>query len=163
MEEHISDDKSYEVRRLNELIKKCNPGDFIYAASTDRIGRNFMDIMKLMDEAKKRSVTFVGLLVVLRCSFYSFRAKQYRTKYQTLQYIALDTALLLALVVALDTALATHRNYLHHISLRALDAALSVALMTTLYLELALYNSSRRLLSRHHQHNLHASKPRRSV
>lgn len=60
VEEHISGGKAYEDRKFKELFNKCNPGDFIYAASTDRIGRNFMDMMKLMDEAKKRGVTIVA-------------------------------------------------------------------------------------------------------
>lgn len=60
VEEHVSGGKSYEDRKFKQLLNKCKPGDYIYAASTDRIGRNFIDMMRLMDDAKKRGVIIVA-------------------------------------------------------------------------------------------------------
>lgn len=60
VEEHVSGGKSYEDRKFRQLLNKCNPGDYIYAASTDRLGRNFIDMMRLMEDAKKRGVIIVA-------------------------------------------------------------------------------------------------------
>lgn len=60
VEEHVSGGKSYEDRKFQQLLHKCKPGDYIYAASTDRLGRNFIDMMKLMEDAKKRGVIIVA-------------------------------------------------------------------------------------------------------
>lgn len=46
-EEKMTSNKGYEDRAFNSLLKKCKSGDIIYAASTDRIGRDFFDMMKL--------------------------------------------------------------------------------------------------------------------
>lgn len=59
VEEHVSGGKSYEDRKFQQLLNKCKPGDYIYAASTDRIGRSFFDMMQLMKDAKKRGVIIV--------------------------------------------------------------------------------------------------------
>lgn len=58
--EHESGGKSYTDRKFQQLLNKCKPGDFIYAASTDRLGRNFIDMMRLMEDAKKRGVIIVA-------------------------------------------------------------------------------------------------------
>ena len=50
-EEKMTSNKGYEDRAFNSLLKKCKSGDIIYAASTDRIGCDFFDMMKLMKEA----------------------------------------------------------------------------------------------------------------
>lgn len=60
VEEHVSGGKSYEDRKFQQLLNKCKPGDYIYAASTDRLGRNFIDMMRLMEDAKKRDVIIVA-------------------------------------------------------------------------------------------------------
>ncbi|OKY84284.1 MAG: hypothetical protein BHV69_09670 [Bacteroidales bacterium 52_46] len=60
VEEHVSGGKSYEDRKFKQLLNKCKPGDYIYAASTDRLGRNFIDMMRLMEDAKKRGVIIVA-------------------------------------------------------------------------------------------------------
>lgn len=60
VEEHVSGGKSYEDRKFKQLLNKCKPGDHIYAASTDRLGRNFIDMMRLMEDAKKRGVIIVA-------------------------------------------------------------------------------------------------------
>ncbi len=60
VEEHVSGGKSYEDRKFQQLLNKCKPGDYIYAASTDRLGRNFIDMMRLMEDAKKRGVIIVA-------------------------------------------------------------------------------------------------------
>lgn len=60
VEEHVSGGKSYEDRKFQQLLNKCKPGDFIYAASTDRLGRSFIDMMRLMEDAKKRGVIIVA-------------------------------------------------------------------------------------------------------
>lgn len=57
--EHESGGKSYTDRKFQQLLNKCKPGDYIYAASTDRIGRSFFDMMQLMKDAKKRGVIIV--------------------------------------------------------------------------------------------------------
>ena len=58
--EHESGGKSYTDRKFQQLLNKCKPGDYIYAASTDRLGRNFIDMMRLMEDAKKRGVIIVA-------------------------------------------------------------------------------------------------------
>lgn len=58
--EHESGGKSYTDRKFQQLLNKCKPGDFIYAASTDRLGRSFIDMMRLMEDAKKRGVIIVA-------------------------------------------------------------------------------------------------------
>lgn len=60
VEEHVSGGKSYEDRKFRQLLNKCKPGDYIYAASTDRLGRNFIDMMHLMEDAKNRGVIIVA-------------------------------------------------------------------------------------------------------
>ena len=60
VDEHVSGGKSYEDRKFQQLLNKCKPGDYIYAASTDRLGRNFIDMMRLMEDAKKRGVIIVA-------------------------------------------------------------------------------------------------------
>lgn len=60
VEEHVSGGKSYEDRKFQQLLTRCKPGDYIYAASTDRLGRNFIDMMRLMEDAKKRGVIIVA-------------------------------------------------------------------------------------------------------
>lgn len=54
--EKVSGGKSYEDRELKSLLKRCKAGDNIFVASTDRLGRNFSDMVKLMEEAKKRGI-----------------------------------------------------------------------------------------------------------
>jgi DNA invertase Pin-like site-specific DNA recombinase len=58
--EHISGGKSYNDRQLRMLLDKCENGDTIYAASTDRIGRSFSDMIRFMDEAKQRGVNVIA-------------------------------------------------------------------------------------------------------
>lgn len=58
--EHESGGKSYADRKFQQLLNKCSEGDYIYAASTDRLGRNFIDMMRLMEDAKKRGVIIVA-------------------------------------------------------------------------------------------------------
>lgn len=58
--EHISGGKSYEDRKLKDLLNRCESGDIIYAASTDRLGRSFSDMIKLMAEAKERGIKIVA-------------------------------------------------------------------------------------------------------
>lgn len=58
--EHESGGKSYTDRKFQQLLNKCKTGDYIYAASTDRLGRNFIDMMRLMEDAKKRGVIIVA-------------------------------------------------------------------------------------------------------
>lgn len=58
--EHESGGKSYTDRKFQQLLTMCKPGDYIYAASTDRLGRNFIDMMRLMEDAKKRGVIIVA-------------------------------------------------------------------------------------------------------
>lgn len=58
--EHESGGKSYIDRKFQQLLNKCKPGDYIYAASTDRLGRSFIDMMRLMEDAKKRGVIIVA-------------------------------------------------------------------------------------------------------
>ena len=60
VEEKESGGKSYEDRKLQQLINKCKPGDYIYAASTDRLGRNFVDMIRMMEAAKKRGIIIVA-------------------------------------------------------------------------------------------------------
>lgn len=60
VEEKESGGKSYTDRKFQQLLNSCKPGDIIYAASTDRLGRNFSDMIRLMDDAKKRGVTIVA-------------------------------------------------------------------------------------------------------
>lgn len=58
--EHESGGKSYTDRKFQQLLNKCKPGDYIYAASTDRLGRDFFDMMRLMKDAKSRGVIIVA-------------------------------------------------------------------------------------------------------
>lgn len=58
--EHVSGGKSYEDRKFKSLLLSCKPGDIIYASSTDRLGRNFFDMIKLMSEAKERGIKIVA-------------------------------------------------------------------------------------------------------
>lgn len=59
-EEKMTSNKGYEDRAFNSLLRKCKSGDIIYAASTDRIGRDFFDMMKLMQEAAKDGIDIVA-------------------------------------------------------------------------------------------------------
>lgn len=59
-EEKMTSNKGYEDRAFNSLLKKCKAGDIIYAASTDRIGRDFFDMMKLMKEAAKDGIEIIA-------------------------------------------------------------------------------------------------------
>ena len=59
-EEKMTSNKGYEDRALNDLLKKCKAGDVIYAASTDRIGRDFFDMMKLMKKAAKDGIEIIA-------------------------------------------------------------------------------------------------------
>lgn len=59
-EEKMTTNKGYEDRAFNNLLKKCKAGDIIYAASTDRIGRDFFDMMKLMKEAAKDGIEIIA-------------------------------------------------------------------------------------------------------
>lgn len=59
-EEKMTSNKGYEDRAFNSLLKKCKSGDVIYAASTDRIGRDFFDMMKLMKEAAKDGIEIIA-------------------------------------------------------------------------------------------------------
>lgn len=59
-EEKMTSNKGYEDRAFNGLLKKCKAGDIIYAASTDRIGRDFMDMMKLMKEAASDGIEIIA-------------------------------------------------------------------------------------------------------
>lgn len=59
-EEKMTSNKGYEDRAFNSLLKKCKSGDIIYAASTDRIGRDFFDMMKLMKEAAKDGIEIIA-------------------------------------------------------------------------------------------------------
>lgn len=52
--------KFKKIVHFNSLLKKCKSGDIIYAASTDRIGRDFFDMMKLMKEAAKDGIEFIA-------------------------------------------------------------------------------------------------------
>lgn len=59
-EEKMTSNKGYEDRAFNGLLRKCKSGDVIYAASTDRIGRDFFDMMKLMKEAAKDGIEIIA-------------------------------------------------------------------------------------------------------
>lgn len=59
-EEKMTSNKGYEDRAFNGLLRKCKSGDIIYAASTDRIGRDFFDMMKLMKEAAKDGIEIIA-------------------------------------------------------------------------------------------------------
>ena len=59
-EEKMTSNKGYEDRAFNSLLKKCKSGDIIYAASTDRIGCDFFDMMKLMKEAAKDGIEIIA-------------------------------------------------------------------------------------------------------
>lgn len=56
VEEHESGGTSYVDRKLQQLLNRCKPGDTIYAASTDRLGRSFVDMVRLMEDAKRRGI-----------------------------------------------------------------------------------------------------------
>lgn len=59
-EEKMTTNRGYEDRAFNSMLKKCKAGDIIYAASTDRIGRDFFDMMKLMKEAAKDGIEIIA-------------------------------------------------------------------------------------------------------
>ena len=59
-EEKETTNKGYQDREFNALLKKCKHGDVIYAASTDRIGRDFLDMMKLMKEAAADGIEIIA-------------------------------------------------------------------------------------------------------
>lgn len=58
--EHESGGKSYCDREFQKLLNSCESGDIIYAASTDRLGRSFVDMIRLMEDAKKRGIIIVA-------------------------------------------------------------------------------------------------------
>lgn len=60
VEEKESGGKSYEDRKLQQLLNRCKPGDTIYVASTDRLGRNFVDMIRMMEAARKRGIVIVA-------------------------------------------------------------------------------------------------------
>lgn len=60
VEEHESGGKSYADRKLQQLLNRCKPGDMIFAASTDRLGRSFVDMVRLMDAAKQKGIIIVA-------------------------------------------------------------------------------------------------------
>lgn len=60
VEEKESGGKSYTDRKFQQLLMRCKAGDYIYAASTDRIGRNFVDMIRLMEDAKKRGIIIIA-------------------------------------------------------------------------------------------------------
>ncbi len=60
IEEHESGGKSYTDRKFQQLLNRCKPGDTIYAASTDRLGRSFTDMIRLMNDAKERGIIIVA-------------------------------------------------------------------------------------------------------
>lgn len=60
VEEKESGGTSYTDRKLQQLINRCESGDTIYAASTDRLGRNFVDMIRMMEMAKKRGIIIVA-------------------------------------------------------------------------------------------------------
>lgn len=60
VEEHESGGKSYADRKLQQLLNRCKAGDTIYVASTDRLGRSFVDMVRLMEDAKHRGVIIVA-------------------------------------------------------------------------------------------------------
>lgn len=60
IEEHESGGKSYTDRKFQQLLNKCQAGDVIFAASTDRLGRSFVDMIRLMEDAKQRGVKVVA-------------------------------------------------------------------------------------------------------
>ncbi len=60
VEEHESGGKSYTDRKFQQLLNRCKSGDTIFAASTDRLGRNFVDMIRMMNEAKERGITIVA-------------------------------------------------------------------------------------------------------
>lgn len=59
-EEKMTTNVGYVDREFNSLLKKCKAGDTIYAASTDRIGRDFLDMIKLMKDAKERGIEIIA-------------------------------------------------------------------------------------------------------
>lgn len=60
VEEKETTNKGYEDREFNTLLNKCKSGDIIYAASTDRIGRDFLDMMKLMKAAADDGIEIIA-------------------------------------------------------------------------------------------------------
>ena len=60
IEEHESGGKSYTDRKFQQLLNKCQAGDVIFAASTDRLGRSFVDMIRLMEDAQRRGVKVVA-------------------------------------------------------------------------------------------------------
>lgn len=60
VEEKESGGKSYTDRKLQGLLKRCKQGDTIYVASTDRLGRNFSDMVRLMEDAMNRGITIIA-------------------------------------------------------------------------------------------------------
>lgn len=60
VEEKESGGKSYVDRKLQKLLQKCESGDVIYVASTDRLGRNFSDMVRLMEDAMNRGITIIA-------------------------------------------------------------------------------------------------------
>lgn len=58
--EHESGGTSYQDRKFMQLFKRCQAGDIIYVASTDRLGRDFYDMLDLMKKAKERGVEIIA-------------------------------------------------------------------------------------------------------
>lgn len=59
-EEKMTTNRGYEDRAFNALLGKCRAGDTIYAASTDRLGRDFLDMMKLMQKAAADGIEIIA-------------------------------------------------------------------------------------------------------
>ena len=75
VEEKESGGKSYTERKLNDLIAKCQKGDVIYVASTDRVGRCFFDMVKLMMYCSERGITMIACKQRLSLSADDFASK----------------------------------------------------------------------------------------
>lgn len=60
VEEHESGGTSFVDRKFQTLLSRCIAGDIIYAASTDRLGRSFVDMVRMMDAARARGITIVA-------------------------------------------------------------------------------------------------------
>lgn len=60
IEEKESGGTSYTDRELSSLLDRCVSGDTIYAASTDRLGRNFVDMIRMMESARQRGINIIA-------------------------------------------------------------------------------------------------------
>lgn len=104
VEEKESGGKSYTDRKFRQLLIQCKGGDFIYVASTDRLGRNFVDMIRLMEDAKKRGITIIACKQGLSLSDDNMATKillsvtaiidedeRMRTKHRTKNFVASAT------------------------------------------------------------------------